>query len=99
MLADEPTGNLDPELSAEIMKLFREFNNAGVTVLIATHDLALIAKMPHRSLILRNGQLVGSQLMKPNSITAKSNASSGDVNPDKLPGADTRPNELAQLAD
>lgn len=61
LLADEPTGNLDPELSAEIMNLFKEFNKVGVTVLIATHDLALIAKMPHRSLILRHGKLVGNQ--------------------------------------
>lgn len=61
LLADEPTGNLDPELSAEIMNLFKDFNKAGVTVLIATHDLALIAKMPHRSLILRQGRLIGSQ--------------------------------------
>ncbi|MBR9805346.1 cell division ATP-binding protein FtsE [bacterium] len=58
LLADEPTGNLDPELSAEIMRLFEEFNNVGVMVLIATHDLALIARMPHRSLILRQGSLV-----------------------------------------
>ena len=58
LLADEPTGNLDPELSAEIMQLLHEFNNVGVTLLVATHDLALIAKMPHRSLILRNGQLI-----------------------------------------
>ena len=59
LLADEPTGNLDPELSAEIMNLLHEFNNVGVTLLVATHDLALIAKMPHRSLILRQGQLIG----------------------------------------
>ncbi|NNL56366.1 MAG: cell division ATP-binding protein FtsE [Pseudomonadales bacterium] len=59
LLADEPTGNLDPELSAEIMQLLQEFNNVGVTLLVATHDLALIAKMPHRSLILRHGQLIG----------------------------------------
>ncbi len=60
LLADEPTGNLDPELSSEIMQLFKDFNGVGVTVLIATHDLALIAQMPHRSLILRKGQLIRS---------------------------------------
>ena len=43
ILADEPTGNLDPQLSAEIMKLFENFNQVGVTVLIASHDLALVA--------------------------------------------------------
>ncbi len=60
LLADEPTGNLDPALSAEIMELFKEFNNVGVTVLVATHDLALIARMPHRSLILRDGLLINN---------------------------------------
>lgn len=60
LLADEPTGNLDPTLSAEIMQLFKEFNQVGVTVLVATHDLALIARMHHRSLILRQGALIGN---------------------------------------
>jgi cell division transport system ATP-binding protein len=58
LLADEPTGNLDPQLSAEIMHLFEQFKQVGVTVLIATHDLGLIARMPYRLLTLRNGQLV-----------------------------------------
>jgi cell division transport system ATP-binding protein len=58
LLADEPTGNLDPELSAEIMQLFREFNQVGVTVLIASHDLALISRLRHRIITLRNGKLV-----------------------------------------
>ncbi|MFT5889526.1 MAG: cell division transport system ATP-binding protein [Zhongshania sp.] len=58
LLADEPTGNLDPQLSAEIMHLFEQFKQVGVTVLIASHDLALIARMPYRLLTLRNGQLV-----------------------------------------
>ncbi len=57
LLADEPTGNLDPELSAEIMDLFQEFSNVGVTVLVATHDLSLIRRYNHRSLILRDGLL------------------------------------------
>lgn len=59
LLADEPTGNLDPELSAEIMNLFRQFNELGVTVLIATHDIALITPMRCRELQLRQGRLVG----------------------------------------
>lgn len=58
LLADEPTGNLDPELSREIMSLFEQFNQVGVTVLIATHDLDLIARMDHRLLALRDGELV-----------------------------------------
>lgn len=58
LLADEPTGNLDPELSEEIMKLFRDFQNVGVTVLIASHDIALIRSMGLRVLTLDSGQLV-----------------------------------------
>lgn len=60
LLADEPTGNLDPQLSAEIMHLFEQFNQVGVTVLIATHDLSLIARMPYKLLSLRQGQLVSA---------------------------------------
>lgn len=59
LLADEPTGNLDPALSAEIMALFEAFNQVGVTVLIASHDLALISRLQHRIITLRDGQLVG----------------------------------------
>ena len=58
LLADEPTGNLDPELSAEIMNLFRQFNAVGVTVMIASHDLDLIRRMGHRVLSLSHGALV-----------------------------------------
>ncbi|HDZ55522.1 MAG TPA: cell division ATP-binding protein FtsE [Pseudomonas xinjiangensis] len=58
LLADEPTGNLDPGLSAEIMALFEDFNRVGVTVLIASHDLPLIAKLDHRMLTLNAGQLL-----------------------------------------
>jgi cell division transport system ATP-binding protein len=59
LLADEPTGNLDPALSAEIMDLFEEFNQVGVTVLIASHDLVLISRLHHRIITLRQGCLVG----------------------------------------
>jgi cell division transport system ATP-binding protein len=59
LLADEPTGNLDPDLSSEIMHLFEQFNQVGVTVLIASHDLSLIARLKHRMLTLRDGQLLG----------------------------------------
>ncbi len=58
LLADEPTGNLDPELSAEIMHLFEQFNQVGVTLLIASHDLALINQLPYRQMALDGGQLV-----------------------------------------
>ena len=57
LLADEPTGNLDPQLSAEIMALFRRFQTVGVTVLIATHDVSLINRMRLRILRLDNGCL------------------------------------------
>ncbi|ERS10997.1 cell division protein FtsE [Marinobacter sp. EN3] len=58
LLADEPTGNLDPELSADIMRLFTQFSQVGVTVLVATHDIALINEMNRRTLTLNQGQLV-----------------------------------------
>lgn len=58
LLADEPTGNLDPELSEEIMDLFQQFCQVGVTVLIATHDLGLINRYSHRLLTLKDGQLI-----------------------------------------
>ncbi len=59
LLADEPTGNLDPELSLQMMHLFESFGQIGVTVLIATHDQTLIEAMPYRILALREGQLIG----------------------------------------
>ncbi len=59
LLADEPTGNLDPGLSTDIIKLFEAFNQVGVTVLIASHDLALIGGLQYRILTLHQGRLVG----------------------------------------
>ncbi len=58
IIADEPTGNLDPDLALEIMNLFVSFQQLGVTVLIATHDISLIDKMNHRVLKLSQGRLV-----------------------------------------
>jgi cell division transport system ATP-binding protein len=58
LLADEPTGNLDPQLSEELFGLFRQLNGQGVTVLIASHDLALIRSMGQRVLVLSNGRLI-----------------------------------------
>ena len=58
LLADEPTGNLDPELAAETMTLFEQFNRIGVSMLIASHDLSLIAQLRHRILTLDNGKLI-----------------------------------------
>jgi cell division transport system ATP-binding protein len=58
ILADEPTGNLDPELATEIMHLFKQFKQVGVTVLIATHDLSQVIESGCRQLILEQGRLV-----------------------------------------
>ncbi|MDT8429335.1 MAG: cell division ATP-binding protein FtsE [Pseudomonadales bacterium] len=58
LLADEPTGNLDPELAAEIMLLFEQFNQIGVSMLIASHDLSLITRLKHRILTLDEGVLI-----------------------------------------
>ena len=58
ILADEPTGNLDPELSDEIMSLFGRFQQVGVTILIASHDYALVEKFHTRVLHLDHGRLV-----------------------------------------
>jgi len=57
LLADEPTGNLDPELSREIMELFARFNQVGVSVLIASHDLDLIKQMGNPVISLNKGTL------------------------------------------
>lgn len=58
LVADEPTGNLDPELSWEIMQLFRDFQQVGVTVVIASHDLELIRRMRQRVIVLERGRLL-----------------------------------------
>ncbi len=57
LIADEPTGNLDPELSLEVMRIFRRFNEVGVTLLIASHDISLIDKLGCRRVALADGQL------------------------------------------
>ncbi|MFS1436585.1 cell division ATP-binding protein FtsE [Shewanella sp. 10N.286.48.A6] len=60
LLADEPTGNLDPKLSMDILRLFETFHDSGTSVLIATHDLGLIARMKYRTLTLRQGKMLGN---------------------------------------
>ncbi|TNF33176.1 MAG: cell division ATP-binding protein FtsE [Gammaproteobacteria bacterium] len=62
LLADEPTGNLDPELSKEIMELFARFNQVGVTVLIASHDLDLITQMGSPVISLSQGMVIHDDL-------------------------------------
>lgn len=58
ILADEPTGNLDPELSAEIMQVFQQFQKVGVSLLIASHDIALIDSLGSRKIVLEKGRLL-----------------------------------------
>ena len=58
LLADEPTGNLDPDLAVDIMRLFREINARGTTVVVATHDRDLIQRMQRRTVVLEQGRLV-----------------------------------------
>ena len=58
VLADEPTGNLDPDLSLEIMNLFREINARGTTVVVATHDRELIRRVGRRAVTLDHGRIV-----------------------------------------
>ncbi len=60
LLADEPTGNLDADYAAEIGELFRSFNQVGVTVVVATHDQALLSRLQPRVIALRNGELAAA---------------------------------------
>jgi len=60
LLADEPTGNLDPDLSRDIMQLFGHFNDVGVSVLIASHDISLIEQLDYPVLHLEHGRLAGT---------------------------------------
>ncbi len=57
ILADEPTGNLDPKTSVEIMNVLEEINKAGITILMATHDYALILKFPHTTIKCEGGKI------------------------------------------
>lgn len=60
LFADEPTGNLDPDVSEGIMKLFFEINNSGTAVLMATHNHSFISKFPHRVLKCEKGKILDS---------------------------------------
>jgi cell division transport system ATP-binding protein len=59
LIADEPTGNLDPGLALEIMRLFRRFQDVGVTVVVATHDVHIVREFGQRELVIDNGQVHG----------------------------------------
>lgn len=60
LIADEPTGNLDPDLAVEIMRLFRRFQDVGVTVVVATHDLHVVREFGQREIAIENGQVHGA---------------------------------------
>jgi len=59
LIADEPTGNLDPDLALEVMNLFKRLNDVGVTVLVATHDVHVIERLRVRRIHIEHGQLAG----------------------------------------
>lgn len=59
LIADEPTGNLDPELALEVMRLFKRFSEVGVTVVVATHDIHVIEQFAVRRIALDHGRVVG----------------------------------------
>jgi len=61
LIADEPTGNLDPDLALEVMKLFKRFSEVGVTVIVASHDVHLIEQVGARRIVLRAGRVVGEE--------------------------------------
>ncbi|MDA0705758.1 MAG: cell division ATP-binding protein FtsE [Proteobacteria bacterium] len=65
LIADEPTGNLDPDLSLEVMRIFRRFNEVGVTVLIASHDIVLIDKLGCRRIELDGGRMAAAPVEDP----------------------------------
>jgi cell division transport system ATP-binding protein len=59
LIADEPTGNLDPDLALEVMRLFKRFQEVGVTVIVATHDLDLVQEFGQRAITIENGHVHG----------------------------------------
>jgi cell division transport system ATP-binding protein len=59
LIADEPTGNLDPDLALEIMRLFKRFSEVGVTVVVASHDVHLIDQVGARRIVLSEGRVIG----------------------------------------
>ncbi len=61
LLADEPTGNLDPDLGVEVMRLFREINARGTTIVVATHDRDLIQRMARRTIVLERGTIASAE--------------------------------------
>jgi len=71
VIADEPTGNLDPTLADEMFDLLREFNKVGVSLLIATHDITRIARLPYRILTLKDGQMSNQPTLNNEAVEAE----------------------------
>jgi cell division transport system ATP-binding protein len=61
LIADEPTGNLDPDLAVEVMQLFKRFQDVGVTVVVATHDLHVVQEFGQRIIVLDHGRIDGGE--------------------------------------
>jgi cell division transport system ATP-binding protein len=61
LIADEPTGNLDPQLAVDVMKLFQRFQEVGTTVIVATHDLHLVHEFGQREIVIADGHLTDAQ--------------------------------------
>ena len=81
LIADEPTGNLDPDLSLEVMRIFRRFNEVGVTLLIASHDIALIDRLGCRRIELDEGRLADHHGEEPGVIIDFSGTPTGQEPP------------------
>jgi cell division transport system ATP-binding protein len=85
LVADEPTGNLDVTLAAEVMELFRRFNEVGVTVVIATHDRRLVQAAGRREIMLENGRVQLDSGATMESTTALDVAALGPITTDGPP--------------
>ena len=62
IIADEPTGNLDPAMSVEIMSLLQEINNLGTTMLVVTHEMGLVEQFPNRLIVINEGLIVSDKM-------------------------------------
>jgi cell division transport system ATP-binding protein len=62
LIADEPTGNLDPDLAREVMQLFKRFSEVGVTVVVATHDVHLIERFDAKRVRISDGRVVSGEV-------------------------------------
>ena len=71
LIADEPTGNLDPDLALEIMRLFKRFQDAGVTVVVATHDLHVVHDFNQRNIVLADGKIAGEETSLPSMVAQR----------------------------